>query len=99
MDPESVRGVRESATRVLDSAMVAAGIKDPKAVVADGPAAAAVVDLADQIDARLVIVSTHGRTGVTRAALGSVAESIVRHADCSVLVVRRRSEGQSGLAA
>jgi nucleotide-binding universal stress UspA family protein len=36
----------------------------------------------------LVVVGTHGRTGLSRVLLGSVAESIVRHAPCSVLVVR-----------
>ncbi len=36
----------------------------------------------------LVVVGTHGHTGVTRVLLGSMAERIVRHAPCSVLVVR-----------
>jgi len=36
----------------------------------------------------LVVVGTHGRTGLSRVVLGSVAERIVRHAPCSVLVVR-----------
>lgn len=36
----------------------------------------------------LVVMGTHGRTGISRVLLGSVAEGIVRHAPCSVLVVR-----------
>jgi nucleotide-binding universal stress UspA family protein len=36
----------------------------------------------------LVVVGTHGRTGLARVLIGSVAEYIVRHAPCSVLVVR-----------
>lgn len=36
----------------------------------------------------LVVLGTHGRTGVSRAVLGSVAEKVVRHAECPVLVVR-----------
>ncbi len=36
----------------------------------------------------LIVMGTHGRTGLKRALLGSVAESVVRHAPCSVLVVR-----------
>ncbi len=90
-DEGALKGVREAARKVLGAAMSAARIEDAKAVIADGPAAAAVVDFADRIDARLLVVSTHGRTGLARAALGSVAERIVRHADCSVLVVRRRT--------
>lgn len=36
----------------------------------------------------LAIVATHGRTGIKRVLLGSIAEKIVRHAPCPVLVVR-----------
>lgn len=38
----------------------------------------------------LVVIGTHGRTGIKRALLGSVAEKVVRHATCPVLVVRSR---------
>lgn len=36
----------------------------------------------------LVVIGTHGRTGIKRVLLGSVAEQVVRHASCPVLVVR-----------
>jgi len=36
----------------------------------------------------LVVMGTHGRTGLTHVLLGSVAEKVVRHAPCAVLVVR-----------
>ena len=36
----------------------------------------------------LVVMGTHGRTGLTHVLLGSVAERVVRHAPCAVLVVR-----------
>lgn len=38
----------------------------------------------------LVVVGTHGRTGLKHVLLGSVAERVVRHAPCAVLVVRAR---------
>jgi nucleotide-binding universal stress UspA family protein len=38
----------------------------------------------------LVVVGSHGRTGFRRVLLGSVAEKIVRHAGCPVLVARSR---------
>ena len=44
--------------------------------------------LAKRTNADLIVMGTHGRSGVTRAILGSVAERVVRHAPCSVLVVR-----------
>jgi universal stress protein A len=37
----------------------------------------------------LVVIGTHGRTGLSRVLLGSVAETVVRHAPCPVLVVRQ----------
>lgn len=44
--------------------------------------------LAKRTNADLIVMGTHGRTGLTRAFMGSVAERVVRHAPCSVLVVR-----------
>ncbi len=44
----------------------------------------------EQID--LVVLGTHGRTGLSHWLLGSVAEKVVRHATCPVMVVRRRPE-------
>jgi nucleotide-binding universal stress UspA family protein len=41
-----------------------------------------------ELDADLIVVGSHGRTGMSRFLLGSVAERVVRHADCSVLVAR-----------
>ena len=39
----------------------------------------------------LLVIGTHGRTGIKRALLGSVAEKVVRHAPCPVLVCRSRA--------
>lgn len=41
--------------------------------------------------ADLVVIGSHGRGGVRRALLGSVAESVMRHAPCPVLVVRAKA--------
>jgi universal stress protein A len=58
-------------------------------IVAEGAAWAAIVDAARDGNYDLVVVGTEGRTGLSRALLGSVAERVVRHAHCPVLVVRR----------
>ena len=42
---------------------------------------------ARRVGADLIVIGTHGRTGVSRALLGSVAEAVVRHAPCPVLTV------------
>lgn len=49
----------------------------------------ATVKLAEELGAELIVVPSHGRTGLARIALGSVAEKILRLAACPVLVLRR----------
>jgi nucleotide-binding universal stress UspA family protein len=59
--------------------------------VALGEPAAAIARLAADLDADAIIVGTHGRRGVRRALLGSVAEHVVRLAGCPVIVTRKKS--------
>ena len=61
---------------------------DGEAIVKAGPTAQTIVDLAASAPAELVVVGTHGRTGLSRLTLGSTAETVIRSAPCSVLVVR-----------
>jgi nucleotide-binding universal stress UspA family protein len=49
-----------------------------------------IVNAADELDADLILLSTHGRTGLGRVFLGSVAEHVTRYARCPVLTVRER---------
>ena len=49
----------------------------------------AIVDKAREMDASLIAVGTHGRKGVERMLLGSVAERVLRNAPCPVVAVRR----------
>jgi nucleotide-binding universal stress UspA family protein len=56
-------------------------------MIADGPAAQAVVRAAERRRAGLIVLGTHGRTGVKRFLLGSVAERVVRTARQPVLTV------------
>jgi nucleotide-binding universal stress UspA family protein len=58
--------------------------------VREGDPRSAIVDESDEWGADLIVVGSHGRTGLTRWLLGSVAQAIVGHASCSVEVVRRR---------
>ncbi|WP_053947168.1 universal stress protein [Halolamina sediminis] len=55
--------------------------------VTDRPARA-IVDYADEEDVDHIVLGSHGRTGVTRVLLGSVAETVVRRSPCPVTVVR-----------
>lgn len=67
---------------------IAARYAPAKTHVKVGRAFDQICKLADQIDARLIVISTHGRTGLKRMFLGSTAERVVQHAHRPVLVVR-----------
>jgi len=71
----------------LDEALATLGVVG-KGVVYDAAPAHGLVDAARSLEAELLVVATHGRTGLTRFLLGSVAETVLRRAPCSVLVVR-----------
>ena len=61
-----------------------------------GDPAGEVVRLAGEEGAELIVMGTHGRTGLTRLLMGSVAEAIVRRAPCPVLVYREVAEKLAG---
>jgi nucleotide-binding universal stress UspA family protein len=82
LDP-LVRGAAES-----HAAPPSIGAVRVEAFVDEGPPYAAIVERAQAFAADLVVVGSHGRTGLARLLLGSVAESVVRQATCPVLVVR-----------
>jgi nucleotide-binding universal stress UspA family protein len=56
--------------------------------VAVGRPSHAIVEVASRLRADLIVMGTHGRTGLRRAVIGSVAEYVVRHAPCSVMCVK-----------
>ena len=47
-----------------------------------------IIDAAKELEVDLLILSTHGRTGLSHVLLGSTAEKIVRRASCPVMIVR-----------
>lgn len=57
-------------------------------VATAGSPAARILELVDESKFDLVAIATHGRSGIARWAFGSVAEKVVRHATCPLLVVR-----------
>ncbi len=79
----------ESARRALvDHARTKLGLELTEVFVERGPAYAEVVRRAELWGASYIVLGSHGRRGLARAVLGSVAERVVRHAHCSVLVAR-----------
>lgn len=59
-----------------------------EAMLRTGDAVSAIVDVARQIGAELIVMGTHGRRGVRRALIGSIAEGVLRTAPCPVLTIR-----------
>ena len=86
----SVEEGREAAEALLGEASDIAedhGV-DIETKIARGQIERTVLDFVDEHDIDLVIVGSHGRTGLTRVTLGSVAEKIVRRSPVPVLVAR-----------
>lgn len=67
------------------------GVRRVETHVWYGPAAAAIVEAATVQKADMIVMSTHGRTGLGRLILGSVAESVLRGTTVPILIVRADS--------
>jgi nucleotide-binding universal stress UspA family protein len=83
-------GARTEAKRQLDRLVVRARRKGVRAtgLVVLGSPYQDIVRVARRMRADLLVIGTHGRTGLTKVLLGSVAERVLRTAPCPVLTVR-----------
>jgi universal stress protein A len=57
-----------------------------------GDPATSICETAENEHADLIVMGTHGRTGLTRLLMGSVAEAVVRRANCPVLTVKQAAQ-------
>jgi nucleotide-binding universal stress UspA family protein len=65
--------------------------------IVSGPVGEAILAVAESSQANLIVLCSHGYTGMTRWALGSVAEKVARHAQIPVLVLREAGPVPAGL--
>lgn len=81
-------GIAEESRRRLS--LVAARITDVpvETQVAIGVPGPTIVYEARAVQANLIVMSTHGRTGLSRVLMGSAAEYVLRHAPCPVLTIK-----------
>lgn len=101
--PEPEREEIEMLARwVADAERLAGGTVS--SVLLSAPAPGAILGFARDDATDLIVMATHGRTGIRRQVLGSVAEAVLRAAPCPVLVVRHevpadRAAAESGMPA
>lgn len=89
--PQVIREMVEDSQRGLDEAVSQAikyGAKSVSGKLVTGTPWIEIVSQLENQGFDLCVIGTHGRTGLSRIFLGSVAEKVVRHAPCSVLAVR-----------
>jgi len=94
-DPRLQEGLRQRAHDLLkDQArkMRKSGDAVAEAHLCVGQPDREIVALAEKVGAGLIVIGSRGLGGVRRALMGSVSDSVVRHAHCPVMVVRKEKE-------
>lgn len=92
MSPMQYERLRLEAQEVLDEIVqkvLEIGGKVAQAHLKMGRADSEILRVRDEIDAELIVVGSRGQHTIQRVLIGSDAESIVRHAPCPVLVIRK----------
>ena len=86
---EIAQKMEKRANQQLDELMdrIKGSVTAEKAV-RNGKTSVEICEAARDTQADIIIIGSHGRTGLSHVLIGSVAETVVRHADCPVLVVR-----------
>ena len=80
---------KKAVRRYMDEFLSKHEVSGVTMVVRHGNPGLEICDYAIDIGADLIVISSHGYHGVRRMLMGSVAERVLRHADCPVLVLRR----------
>ena len=84
---DASRRTHDALAREMTDEMRAAGL-EAVAERRNGDAATEIIDAAGEAMADVIVLGTHGRTGLARLVLGSVARNVLHHAACSVLITR-----------
>jgi len=85
---ESFEEQGEAAVGAVAERAADAGVGDVTTEVVHGTPHRSILEYADENDVDLIVMGTHGRSGLDRYLLGSVTEKVVRSADVPVLTVR-----------
>ena len=85
---EALEAEGSRAVRAVEEQATAAGFDRVRTAVLRGTPHAAILEYAEDNDVDLIVMGTHGRSGLDRYLLGSVTEKVVRKSDVPVLTVR-----------
>jgi nucleotide-binding universal stress UspA family protein len=91
---EMTRQAKQLVSRIAET-MGAGGPVVETAVIFGDPRSV-IVDQAEEWSADLIVIGSRGLTGLKRLLLGSVAQSVISHAPCSVAVVRKKQQPEGG---
>ena len=95
--PQVIEQLRAQAERVLEEQVEKIGQDGGKVTqkylriaepLGERHRAQQILQVAEEIEAGLIVMCSRGRGGIRRALMGSVSDSVVRHAHCPVMVVR-----------
>jgi len=81
-----VEAQRDAAQATLDETLAALGIPDAETLLQFGDAGHVICQVAEELPASVIVIGTHGHSGLRRAVMGSTSDHVVRHAICPVLV-------------
>lgn len=81
-----VEAQREAAEITLADTVEALGLTGVETLLKFGDAGHTICEVAEELPASVVVLGTHGRSGIRRAVMGSTSDYVVRHAVCPVLV-------------
>jgi nucleotide-binding universal stress UspA family protein len=103
LSPKELEGLEEQGKEALRAQIVRTGVRcsnlELQSVASERPVYAEIVDRAESVGADLLVLGNRGASRLARVVLGSVADKVMRHAHCPVLVVRPSPSSGTILAA
>jgi nucleotide-binding universal stress UspA family protein len=87
-EAEIDQAARENLDKVVDAAIAELEVDAPEVIRTALPGGAVMTLIDISADADMLVVGSHGRTGLRKLVMGSTASAVVQHAACPVLVIR-----------